>query len=245
MVLAVIVSALAWPSAVRGQGDVLPGWVLFNTLPTSTFDGVNWQGVPLGTFNFGSHGSQSVGAIDTIIQIQDPITSSGPIEVVGVQLRTVNQVSLGGGPLGYYYITLNTYQPSSGTLTIDSFPTLSTPGFFDTSFSVYFDVRYGSLNGPIVALDQTLSLSVTSQPWERNAPPGVLELPGINYLLNGTDTSDDFWPGVGPDGARVLPFVDPSDPEKEHDVIVPEPTTGLLAALGTGLWLMRRKLLRK
>lgn len=245
--LGLLAASLVCPSAIHA--DVLPGWVLFNTLPASTFGGVNWQGVGLGTFDFGTHGSQSVGAIDTIIQIQNAITATGvpsPIQVAGVQLRTVNQVSLGGGPLGYYYITLNTSQSSSGTLTIDSFPTLSTAGSFDTSFNVYFDVRYGSLAGPIVLLDQTLNLSVTGQPWARNAPPEVLELPGINYLLNGTDTSDDFWPGVGLDGiATALPFIDASDPSKAHIVIVPEPTTGLLAVLGAGLLLMRRKLFRK
>ena len=144
-------------------------------------------------------------------------------------------MSLGGGPLGYYYVTLNTLHSSSGTLTLDTFPSGGTGGTFDTTFQVYFDIRYGSLSGPIVAPDQTLNLSITGAPWSRNAPTtGTVLLPGINYLLNGTDTSEDFWPGVVPDGlggyrATPLSFTDSG---KAHIVIVPEPATGLLVLLG-------------
>jgi hypothetical protein len=196
--------------------------------------------VPLETFDFGT-GPLGVDSTDTIIQRLNTITSidvPSPIEVVALQLCTVDQVSLGGGPWGYYYVTLNTTQPSSGTMTIDSFPSGASQGTFEDSFDVHFDVRYGSPEGPIVMPNVDCHFSTTGAHWDINAPswvPSSLELSGINYLLNGTDTSEDFWPTDS-----VIPHVTGGG---EHDVhATPEPATICLLGLG-GLMLKKRRAL--
>ena len=237
VMLCLIAAALACPSVVRAE-VVLPGWNLFRTLPASYYFGTNWQGVPLGTFDFGLPGSPpNVDGTDTIIQRLSTITSPdvpSPIEVVALQLRTVDQVNFGAG-VGYYYATLNTTQRSLGTMTIDSFPTELDDGIFHDSFNVYFDVRFGGLGGPIVAPGQLLAMSLTDAPWGRD--PTGLTLTDINYLLNRTDTSGDFWPVGGTGGA-----IDHDASGAGHHVVkvTPEPTTMALLILG-GLSLLKRR----
>jgi len=57
------------------------------------------------------------------------------------------------------------------------------------------------------------------------------EIGGVNYLLNGLDTSADFWPGL----------IDESHPlGVQHEVVVPEPSTAFLCLLsGAGLLAFR------
>jgi hypothetical protein len=109
-----------------------------------------------------------------------------------LQLETVAPVSFGGGPLGYYFVTLQSSgggPASTGSMTVNN-------GTFSSSLDVFFDIRYGSLSGPIVAASDTLLVDPGS-PWSHTAPPGSVLIPGVNYDLNGTDTSADFFPGPG------------------------------------------------
>ena len=186
------------------------GWNLMTTSGASTFDGVNWQGVPLGTFDFGN-GAVSVGNADTIILRENTITTSGNgsgLLPVALQLRTTTQVNLGAG-VNFYYATLS-QQQYVGSFMTAQWTDPNTPTTFSDYLQVSFDVRVGSLTGPIVAAFQTLDLSVNNAPWSHIPPVGQNAplIRGIDYLLNGTDTSADFWPGdpngLGPALGQVV-----------------------------------------
>ena len=195
------------------QAQVGPGWNGFDTVTCPFYGGVDWQGVPLGAFNFGgSIGVQNVGNTDTIIQRLGPtVTTPGgimPITVAALQLQTVNPVSLQGGPLGYYYATLDTGQPNTGSLTISSFPSDGSTGNFSSTLDVFFDVRFGSLTGPIVS--QASATLVDSGNWGVDPPPPPA-LPMIYVDLTG----DRFivTPDVGLTDTIVQRFYPSGTPE--------------------------------
>jgi len=214
---------LSLPSALQAQ--VGPGYNGFDTVisgpSVTTFDGLPWAGVPLGTFDFGS-GAVPVGNTDTIVQrLGSPVTTPGGtigLAVDALQLVTVNPVSLGGGPVGYYYATLDTSYPNTGLLTIDSFPTAGSPGTFNDYFTVNFDIRYGSVAGPIIA-QQGLQLTAAGD-W-LTAPP----IPSIPIVHNS---------GTIPNDLHVV-TLDPN-PDIPDDGFypfgVPEPSS--LSLLGIG-----------
>ena len=55
--------------AALAQATVEPGWDLFETTDPTTFVSVPWEGVPLGTFDFGGViGIQDTGTTDTIVE---------------------------------------------------------------------------------------------------------------------------------------------------------------------------------
>src|ERR1035438_5206502 len=69
-----LLAGFCLPTPSRADsGTVNPGWDLFQTIASMTYDNGpildlgNLQGVPLGTYNFGS-GPQNVGLTDTIVQ---------------------------------------------------------------------------------------------------------------------------------------------------------------------------------
>ena len=227
--LAAVLCGLALPSALQAQpvGSGFNGFDTVTTGPSVTmFDGLPWAGVALGTFDFG-FGPVNVGQTDTIIQrLGTPVTVPGGtigLAVDALQLQTVNQVSFGGGPVGYYFLTLNTSVPNqnSGQLTIDSFPTAGLPGTFHDYFTVYFDVRFGSLTGPIVAPDQNLTLTASGD-WLPTLP--IPSIP-IDHVYPNPENPTDL---------HVV-TLDP-DPDIPNDGFypfgVPEPSG--LALLGCG-----------
>jgi hypothetical protein len=240
----IIIFALAGPGTSRGQQQytVDPGWDLLETYaPGTEAFGINFEGVPLGTYNFGgSIGVQNVGNTDTIIQRNGPVVGSAGSTnaftgaLVALQLQSVNQVSLGGGPVGYYYITLQSTDntgPASPDSGLVYFDPDNTGGWFTDVLDVYFDVHYGALNGPIVYQgSEILSNNAASNggaptQWTHLPNPAVgPEIQGVDYLLDGTDTSGDFWPTS--DDTHVGP------PGYEHTFIVPEPSTFTLLGIG-------------
>ena len=226
--LAAVLCGSALPSALQAQ-QVGPGYNGFDTVTTGSsvtmFDGLPWQGVPIaptGYYDFGgSIGVQNIGNTDTIIQrLGTPVTAPGGtigLSVFALQLQTVNQVNLGAG-LGYYYATLDTSYPNTGLLTIDSFPTAGSPGTFNDYFTVNFDIRYGSVAGPIIA-QQGLQLTAAGD-W-LTAPP----IPSIPIVHNS---------GTIPNDLHVV-TLDPN-PDIPDDGFypfgVPEPSS--LSLLGIG-----------
>src|ERR1700736_6576090 len=86
-------------------GTVNPGYDLFQTDPTATnFMGIPFQGVPLGTYNFGGIiGVQNVGNTDTIVQRFSPIASAPSTTVgtqlIALQLETLAPVNFAGNGL--------------------------------------------------------------------------------------------------------------------------------------------------
>lgn len=183
-----------------GSDTVHTGWDLWTTEPTTTFDLANFIGVPLVSYDFGGTlGIRSTGSADTIIQRLDEANGASesiPIEMVALQLMSATPIDLGLG-LDFYYITLQSVRggpSSSGRMTINFDAEGNPHGTFDSFFDVFFDIRLGALDGPIVASD-TLLLSQNGALWSHEAPPGALLINGVNHELGGPgDTSEDFWP---------------------------------------------------
>jgi hypothetical protein len=154
-----------------------------------------------------------------------------------LQLMSTTPTTLGGlGPLGYYYITLqstdNAGPVSTGAMTI-SFAN-SAGGTFTSALDVFFDIHYGALNGPIVYMSNA-ALSNPGDTWSRTAPPNSVLINGADYLLDGNDTTEDFWPGA--------PLIE-SEPGATHVVApasLPEPASMALLLAGGGLALRRRR----
>jgi hypothetical protein len=228
---------LALPSI--GQ-EVLPGYDLFDTQAGTTFQGAPFVGVPVGSYNFGgSIGTQSVGNTDTIVQRLAPATPGSPtipIVMDALQLESATPISLGGGPLGFYFVTLQSTDgagpASTGSMTIN----FSNPGSgtFTSFFDVFADIHFGAPNGPIVA-QPVLTLQNPGASWGNVAPPGATLINGVDNMLNGANTANDFWP--------MGSFTE-SEPGATHVVapdVVPEPSTFVGLLMGAGAFLARRR----
>ena len=219
-------------ASATGATTINAGYDLLETVAGTTFGGVAYQGVPLASFNFGGTiGTQAVGTTDTIVHRLSP-TSGAPIatEMVALQLMTTAPVDFGLG-MGFYFITLQSARggPASvGQRTISFGPPAavgSPQGTFDSFFDVFFDLRLGSLDGPIAVSGDTM-LSTHGVPWNQVPTPNELQIPEVNALLNGSDRNADFWP-VG--------SFDAGDPLSRHRVItasIPEPASVVLLAAG-------------
>jgi len=238
--LLAIIFTLAFPSASKADPLVLAGFDLFSTRPGTQVNldpvaqGLGnqpFRGVPLGTFNFGM-GPVAVFNTDTIVQRLGNATPGNPtvpIEMVALQLMSVNQVNTGAGA-AFLFVTLQSARggPASiGTLTITFGPEGIPHGTFDSTLNVFFDIRVGSLDGPIVFSNETaLVLMANDVPWSHFPPNGALLIPGVNFLLNGQDQLNDFFPDsfeeTKPDGTR----------HEVESATVPEPTTISLLAIG-------------
>lgn len=209
-------------------GPVLPGWDLLATTPGTSFAGVPFEGVPLGSFDFGGTiGTRGTGNADTIVQRLGPALlplSVIPIELVALQLKSIVPVDMGAG-LGFYFITLQKTRggPASvGQQTI-RFDTPNS-GTFDSFFDVFFDLRFDDLTGPIVLSDQ-LRLQSSNTPWTTTPPPGAVQIDGVNRLLNGTNTDGDFWPGP-------ISEQHPSGAQHNVTTATPEPASISLLCVG-------------
>jgi hypothetical protein len=255
--LVVAAVVLSFPAAARAELIVHSGWDLFVTQPGTQFLGVPFTGVPLEDgYDFGS-GIVDVGSIDTIFyREQDavgvPQDLPGPadappidIEMVALQLVSVGPTDFGAGP-GSYYVTLQSERggtASTGSMTIHfnadhvapPEPAVGT-GTFDFSFDVYFDLRFGALDGPIVMSNV---LTMTSDPnsscsWDHIPLGGTPLIDDVNYLLRepgeGVYPHQDFFPDA---------FA-ANHPLATHIVAGPEPATLSFLALG-GLALIRRR----
>jgi hypothetical protein len=259
--LALLLAALAYPTTTRADLTVHSGWDLLWTQPGTQFLGDSYVGVPLGNYNFGGAiGLQYVGYTDTIVHRLVNATVPGPvppsqsttisIQMDALQLASAVPISFGGGPLGTYYITLQSARggPASlGSMTISFDSQVGEPfttphGTFDSSWDIFFDVRYAALNGPIV-YSADMALGSTGTEWVHYPPNSALLIDDVNFQLKEDNTIyQDFWPlGIigedCPQGAGT------------HYVIatIPEPTSSSLAVLGIGLLSLiqyRRSLVR-
>jgi hypothetical protein len=258
-----LATAAMFCSEVRTQADsVFPGYDLFQSVtPGTNFGGVDFAGVPLGTYDFGGTiGVQNVGLTDTIVQRLDLATAAPgasatiPIELVALQLVSTTPVDFGLGP-DFYYITLQSARggpASPGEMTINfADPTPGPPpppqpvgGTFDSFFDVFFDIRKGALDGPI-ALSDDLVLTNTGSLWSHYPAPGSLLIDGVNHDLNGRDGTNDFF--------AIQAVVETHPTGAMHTVIgtgvqggIPEPSSltlgGIAVAFGVGLtWYRRRR----
>jgi hypothetical protein len=214
-----LLSGVFLPAA--GHTDTIDaGWDLLTTTSVEPNSGAslwNFQGVPLYTYNFGGTiGSQYVGSTDTIIQRVSPsqVTTPGVFDFQVVALQLVDTTDF-PSPV---YVTLDSAPSSVGTMTINS------DGTFSDSFTVYFDVRYGSINSAIASSgSETFS---GSGDWSSTPAAGTILIPGVNYELNGINQDNDFF------------IVGPAIDVRSTDTIIqrvssiPEPSTFLFLALG-------------
>jgi hypothetical protein len=244
-----LVSAAPAALAVIPVTDVLPGYDLFESIAGTQFMGEPFEGVPIGSYNFGgSIGVQNTGPTDTIVQrlatASVPIPSlpntASPISIQldDLQLVSATPYSFGGGPVGYYYITTQSQDSdgpvSTGSMSIEFDSTAG--GTFTSSLDVFFDVHYGALNGPLV-YQSDLLLSNSGDAWGRVPPPGAVLINGANYLLNGVDDTEDFF--VNPPLIESHPSGAGTHVVQEAQV--PEPATMGLAAVAGMLLLSRRR----
>ena len=169
--------------------QVDPGYDLFQTVPGSQFQGAPLAGVPLGTYAFPNPGNPvnpvtfSTYNTDTIVQrlgTATPGSPTIPLQMDALQMETVPATSLGGGPVGNYFITLQstdgTGPVSTGSMTINW--TNPTSGTFTSSLDVFFDVHFGALNGPIVyASDEVLSNTLVASSWSNDPEFWAVLLP--------------------------------------------------------------------
>ena len=217
-----LVAGLSCPQ--RGFATVASGWDLFITSSDTTFMGANYQGVPLGTYDFGSGVAINVDGTDTIVQrVAGATPGTFNIYFRALQLRSV--LPIFGSDYGY--ITLNSTL-SSGTVVIDE-----VLGTFENHFTINYDLWQG-LPGGTLYTSGSLNLGGTGN-WSHDAPPGVFTISGINYELKAPGvTTEDFWP------LGSLNHVDESDPGSGHMHKVtstPEPST-ILAGAFAGLALV-------
>lgn len=193
--------------------SVLAGSDYFTTQAGTSFMGVPFDGVPIGP-----------GGADTIVQRQAPValgTGSGGVgttPLLMTQLELVSAVPANFGlGVGFYYITLqsartageggpgpNTTGSMTITLTAGDDHTSAVPeGTFTSFFDVFFDVRFGTANGPI-ALSNDLTLTNSGASWDADPSASDFLVPGLvgdvnaNLHTNKVQDTDfnqmDFFP---------------------------------------------------
>jgi hypothetical protein len=209
---AVLLSGLCLPTPTRADVSVPAGYDFFTTDPSgTTFGGVNFQGVPLGTY-----GPLNVGSTDTIIQRLSDVTVpaggsvSVSIQVDAMQLQSVLPMFASPSGSQYGYLTLDNSEASIGTMTINS------SGTFSSSLDVFFDVYAGSLSGTLEAAG-SLSLSGSGN-WSP-APNGWYVATSYFDVTPTITFAPDTWTTADQNGVLTLQST------------VPEPSTCLAGAM--------------
>jgi hypothetical protein len=244
-VLAIGIALAAGPGRCRAGGlTVDKGYDLFQTTTGSSFPGLgNLIGVPLGKFNFGA-GAVGVGTTDTIIQRLNNVTvaaagdtGSTNLLVNALQLETAMKVNFMGKGLDDYFVTLqSTHGGPQSKGKMDITFASAEGGTFTSTLNLDLDIRKHSLNGMIVASLDNLMLSNSGASWGRVPPTAAELIKGINYKLNGIDTSNDFW--VSP------PLIEKHPGGGVHEVRsagVPEPATWVMGATALAIGLAYAK----
>lgn len=224
LLAAVGLIALCTPASADAD-TVLAGWDLFQSEAGTSFDGVAFTGVPIGTsYTFPATNPEgnpinprnpNLGPTDTIIERLDNVTAapggSGTTRLVfdDLQLVTTAPVAAGtfgpGSLAGNYYITLNPTVASTGTMTINfANPTPGPPpppqpigGTFSSTLTVNYELHYGALNGTVVTTGSAVLTSSGTVEWSHYPLPNQVQITNVNAFLNTTDHANDFFL-VGP-----------------------------------------------
>jgi hypothetical protein len=186
------------PAAGHATSVVNPGYDLFTTRTGTEFDFAGFAGLGLlelegrhlGSFDFGG-GPELLPNTDTIVRRLQQATASSPtidIEIVALQLQSVDPVDIGNGP---EFILIDLETPISGQMTINGLGTEGDPhGTFDSSLDFVIAVS-GTVSGFLGPIPTSLSSSGT--PWRHPPAPGDPIIGGVNHLLNGVNELTDFW----------------------------------------------------
>lgn len=247
LILAAVVGLLlvSKPATALAQLEVAPGYDLWTTDPATTqfflspvLGFVPFEGVPIGDFDFGGAlGVHDVGTTDTIIRRLDTAsvaaageTATIDIEMVALQLRSVNPIDLGAGS-AFHYITLRGNQPQAGVMDVKFND--AEGGTYDLLFGgLEADVRIGAIDGPILAVSTSDLFPFELIPWLREPAQASLQIDGVNTNLNGAMTTDlDMWAASG---GTIFASVSQTAPPGQLGLVatVPEPSSVVLAAIG-------------
>ena len=214
-------------------GNLFPvesGYDLFRTLPGAAFHGIDFEGVKIGSFDFGS-GLVNTGMTDTIVlRTQDVLTAGGTtnLSIKALQLKSVAPVTMGSLVDETLYVTLNTTEQLEweNLNASNNLMTIGATHFSTSNFRAYFDFRTGGSMAQFTMISfhfqrtRYVDLSGFNHPWSNEAPAHAFLIDGINHLLNGSNESGDFWPvGVLHTGPHPVSST-------------PEPSTFIMAALG-------------
>lgn len=175
------------PLEVRAGPDYLM------TNPQQTWLDLDGAGGPLPAVHFRGVPIQGLGSTDTIVerlQTATPLAPLIPVELVSLQLESVNPIDVGGLP-GVLGVTLQSDRgrnltdppdgpPSTGQLII-GFASDGLGGTFSSSFDVRYDLRLGGVNGPILRSGEE-PISATA-PWGREVPGQQRQLTELGQLV--------------------------------------------------------------
>jgi hypothetical protein len=157
-------------------------------------------GVPI--VSFPDFGNVSLGDTNSILQLQNPVSQSGPF-LTPVQMVAMQMMSTDGSNL---FFTLQTSASSLGTLSGQFDPVLDL-GTFNWNIDLFLDAKVGSFAGPLFT-SFDVDIITGPSPWNHVAPPNAVCLPGINCLLNGTNSTDFFpigtFTSTATDGTSIL-----------------------------------------
>jgi hypothetical protein len=166
----------------------------------------------------------------------DTFEDTIPIELIALQLQSTEPIDLtplGGRGVDYMFLTLQEdggplRDPSTGQMTID-FANRT----FDSFFDVFFDIREGSPDGPILfsASDTLVALDI---PWGTEINPGQ---GGVPIAVS---VADLFTAGVVGGELSLSAMNGQFLQLRARTALIPEPGTLSLLALGA-LGLLRRR----
>ena len=265
--LAALLVTLLTPGLGRADPlavTVPAGYDLFQTVSSGTsYMGINFQGVPLGTFNFGgSIGTKTVDNTDTIVQRLNDATPGNNgitgLAIQALQLVSTTEVSLvpfGGSGVGYLYVTLDSNKtvtggtdPTTG-LARNTMQIFSATSGVGGTFNSYLDFNVdfsASLGGPILGTAQEMKLTTLGALWSPTPAPGSLVIDGVNKVVPLPVGDVNFYPCVDPATSLAVTCVHDASGAGHHTVKpAPEPST--FALFGAGLALFgysRRKTIR-
>jgi len=154
------------------------------------------EGEPLLEWNFGPDTHDTGNASMILTREADLIgpplageQGTVPIEMVALQLVSVDQAVLVDGSEQLLAVTLQSDRgrhptdPPNGPSSVGDFTVRFGTRSFEVALEVFYDIRAGSVDGPILHSDSDTMQTTGPVPWSADAPAGVTLIPGVNEGL--------------------------------------------------------------